>query len=1323
MQSKLKKRLIITLIAVFSTALLFFIFRGPYLSNSAKRVLIPILENVTRERVLIDKAVVNVFPFYVQAKGLKVFDKDGNKLLWVTKTRAYIDLLGLLSREIRIRKLTVKEPELTVDEAALKRITENFKRVTSEDAEKTGYKISLKNIELTNGSLSFINPEGLAVSAKGLFFDMTTKNVVSAELLLKEGTVKLPDMKEVKGGLSGKFGLKKDGIDISEITVKVSKSSLQAKGELHLTPEGGLKDGRLSGRAEIYEETIHEMLGLKNQREGVVSVKGAVDMAAVEGGMPGFTVDLQTESNFYLETLMEALKVEENVTGKLSFKGEISGAFPDVTGSGAAKLEKAMFDTLPLDDATGDVKYENKKFTLSNFTAHTYKGELKGDASIVIPSGDYTVAADAAHVSSPEFFKFLEWEPPFPAGELSGSFELEQKYGQDLEVAADLNYLNTSRTEGDVFSRLHTIRCALNLKDGLLELKDTVLSTQASELFLEGDIDLNKETLALDLQLESRDVLDLTSPYYTKFIAPASFKGKAKGMLDDPEITGSLKAGPGRIHEMPFSDASAGFTYRIRALSVSRLSVNQEKASYEASGSIEFRNAKELFSFTEPYYKGKGAVKDAEVRQFIAAAYKDLPVNGTVGGPLSFEGNERDFTAKGDLAIKDSTIYGQRFDRINVKLEAHPKGIEFHSVSAQKGDSALSAKGDLSFDKRFNLTASSRKAFLSDVDMFRNYNVDGSVSLDVIGSGTLDKPDIKFSMKMSESSFRGAQTGRGEINGSLKDDALSARGSLVNGIVTFDAGASLSARELWNADIVFHKGKYNFLLTGFMKDVPEDFALSLEGSVGIKGEGRRVSMLSKLDSVSCTLYGYFLRNRNDVVLELDDGGLNIKSFSLIGDNAELTADGSVKLNKQMDVRVKGHLGLAPLKAFSEKLFAVRGQSDLNVGISGPWDSPDITGEVNVIDAAASLREYPYKVGPLNGTFFLKKDRVVFDSVRLGFGGGSAVMSGVGYLKGLSMKRAYVSAQLSGVNIRPVEKTNALVDGKLFYEMSPKGASLTGNIDVRKARYEKNIEWAKWLTGIREINTDVSRYPSFLKDTEFNISVSGSENIIIDNNIAKAPVKLNVTLTGTVSRFGLIGRLEANEGVIYFRSNEFKILEGSVVDFTDPSRITPVFHILAETYTGEYYVKLNMNGAMDKFTLSLFSDPPLNEMEILALLTFGQSRKESKGFESGIAASEAASIITGGLQDTVQEQFKSITGFERFKIEPYTTAAGAVSPRVTIGKRLLEDKLFVLYSTSIGTTEENIIKLEYKLDKNISLVGSRDEVGNTGADIKFRFEFK
>jgi len=91
---------------------------------------------------------------------------------------------------------------------------------------------------------------------------------------------------------------------------------------------------------------------------------------------------------------------------------------------------------------------------------------------------------------------------------------------------------------------------------------------------------------------------------------------------------------------------------------------------------------------------------------------------------------------------------------------------------------------------------------------------------------------------------------------------------------------------------------------------------------------------------------------------------------------------------------------------------------------------------------------------------------------------------------------------------------------------------------------------------------------------------------------------------------------------------------------------------------------------------------------------------------------------------MEERLRTITGLDRFQVDPSVSkTTGAVGPRVTVSKRLIGDKLFVTYTTLVGSTEEQVLKLEYLLDKNISLIGIRDEKASLGGDVKFRFEFK
>jgi translocation and assembly module TamB len=1323
LRSKFKNRFIVIIGVIFLIAILFFLLRGPYLSNSIKRVIIPALEAATKEKVIIDNAVINLFPFYIQTKGLKMFDKDGNKLLWITKARAYIDLTSILSKELVIRKLAIKEPDLTADEVDLKRIIENLKGTISGEGNRK-HQISFRNIEVTGGEFELKNINGVTFLGEGLFFDMTAKNHITAQLKLNKGTMRTSDQMVIESGLDMRMKITDSGIEVTEININSSKSRLHAKGEVHFTSDGNLNDGNFTGNAKIYEDIIHNLYGIRTENEDVLSFDGSVNMLMTNDlKQPQFSVDLKTDSRFHLETLMEILKIKENIKGKLAVTGRITGTFPELSGNGTARLEDGVLGTLRIDDATGDITYDDKKFVLKKYKAHTYKGEMRGEASLSLPYGDYTVDSDVSHISSPEFLKYLKWEPPFPPGEVSGHFSLEHNHEQDIEVQASVDYINTSGNDGDVLNRLNNIKGGIHLKEGRLTFYNSVLSTSVSRLVLDGSMDFRRNIMDLDVQLHSKDMSDLTAPYYTKFIAPGRFKGKAKGPINDPEISGKLEAGTGSIQGLMFTGASADLIYKISSLSVRKLNIAQGASSYDASGTVEFRNKKGLFYFEEPYYRATATVNDGDLKSFVKVLYRDLPVSGVVSGLLSFEGDTKHFNLNGDLIIKDSTVYGQQFEKVIVKTTIGPEYIKFHSITAQKGHSAIEAKGDLFFDKKFNFTVAPSKVNLSDINILQRLSIAGNAILNMRGSGTFESPEINFSVDIPESAVKGMRAGKGKIEGILKDRDLSAMGSFMNGIITVDAKAVLSKKILWNIDFDMRKGSYDYLMSGLIKNLPKDLELSLEGKIKVKGEGENVSLLSRFGYLTCNIYGYSFKNSGDIVLELVDNQFMVKAFSLKGDNAELSAEGVLKLNEQFNLKINGNLNLSPLNIFSDKIASLKGNGGFNINVTGPWDLPEIAGEVNLDDALVLLNEYPYKVGPMKGTVYLKKDRFTFDSVRTGFGGGTVIMSGVGYLKGFAIERVFISSSITGINIKPMEKMSATVDGKLFYETSGKGSKIYGNVDIKKAKYEKNVEWNKWLISLRQINKDIQQYPSLIKDTEFNVYFSGSDNIFIDNNIAKTPVRIALTLTGNISRFGLIGRIEADEGEVYFRSNEFKILEGSSVDFTTSNRIIPFYHILAETYIGNYYVKLNLDGTIDKFTLSLFSDPPLSEMEILTLLTIGQTGKESKGLESGIATSEAASILTGGFQDILQERIKNITGFERFMIEPHTTTSGAVSPKVTIGKRLLEDKLFVTYSTSVGTTEESVIKLEYIIDKNISLVGSKDEIGSIGGDVKYRFEFK
>jgi hypothetical protein len=91
------RRLTYLLSAIFFAGVVFFVLRGPYISNALKRIIQPELEALTGRKVITQKIFINLFPLFAEAKDIKVFDDKGERILTVKRAKAYIDLSGPIS--------------------------------------------------------------------------------------------------------------------------------------------------------------------------------------------------------------------------------------------------------------------------------------------------------------------------------------------------------------------------------------------------------------------------------------------------------------------------------------------------------------------------------------------------------------------------------------------------------------------------------------------------------------------------------------------------------------------------------------------------------------------------------------------------------------------------------------------------------------------------------------------------------------------------------------------------------------------------------------------------------------------------------------------------------------------------------------------------------------------------------------------------------------------------------------------------------------------------------------------------------------------------
>jgi translocation and assembly module TamB len=1284
------------------------ILRGPHISNSLKRTILPELEMATGQKVIAKKIYVNLFPLFVEAKEVIMFDDKGNRVLLAQRVKAYLDISGIFDKTIKIRRLVIKEPVGAVDRQKTKEIIDNIKTYLSQKREKKII-IQVMSVEVQQGNAEYIDTDiKTRINLSGFGGEIIIGKVPKIKGTALKILVKREGWPEIAAEISTVLQFKDGILQVNKLQVNSFDSQLTGSGEY---AEDRLV---LKGSFKLLVQTVKKMFNLRSSGEGELDANGNIAFNDKE-----ITVDLKLSGEFYLQTLMELLKVKDKIQGLVDVKGEIKGRLNNISGTGIAILHKGNLYGVDIDILKSNVSYQNGVMSFTDAQGKLYNGLAKASASIALPVvNTFTLAVDFVDADSLPIFKLIGWDPGIQPGKVTGTL---YSTGHEFNPAGSFKYKSTSQGS-DILGRIRDIEGSYSKSGQVISLNDLKLSTEKSNVFAKGLVDLEKKLLNLNCSLQSRDLTDITLPYYKKLAGKGEFAGKVNGPFDDPIISGRMKVHDAFIEGYPSGKFDADVVYRKNLFHINKFVLSLEGELHSMEGDVYFKNAEKLFDLRGAEYKLHAVLKNAYIERFVRIFYPDFRATGRFSSDLNIRGVAETPDIKGTAALDKGSLYDVPFDSASFDLHYAAKKLDLSSARFKKGKSFLQGDFILYPDTTFSYKAYSDKVMLSDL-IPRPIQGEAALSLKTEGKGTFDNPTIFADVKLKDGVLKGKHTGNGVMTVSIKDRNIALKARLINEKLSVEAKGRLEDEFPWDAKVDIQTGRYDFLITSFLKDVPEDLLLSLNGSVTMHGTRKHLYASSKIKHLVLSMYGYSFSNEEEMAVELNDRKLSFDTFSLRSGNTLLRVSGGMEIGKAYNLSFEGNSALSPFKSLSSKLGILRGNAEFVVEVTGEWETPRINGGVTLVNGSVGLNKYPaHRITDLNGYLYIDNDRVVLQNLSGKIGGGDLDFSGILYLKRFAFSRFYVEAKMKNVTSSISNEFSINFDGNLLYKGTPEAQIISGDIDINRARYRERVEWKSWLLQAKKaeiLRTDISNF----EKADLNIKITGKDNIIIDNNVARTVVGADMVLRGKLYRPSLLGRFETSEGKVFFRNNEFTILHASA-DFSDPARLNPFISIAAETVVKGYKVKMNLEGQLDHFNMSLSSDPPLKEMDILALLTVGQTGSGVKGLEAGIGAGEATSFVTGKMQDVFEERLRSITGLDRFQVDPYVSkTTGTVEPRVTVSKRLMGEKVFVTYTTAVGGLEEQIIKLEYFMTKNVSLVGVRDERGITGGDIRFRFEFK
>jgi len=947
----------------------------------------------------------------------------------------------------------------------------------------------------------------------------------------------------------------------------------------------------------------------------------------------------------------------------------------------------------------------------------------------------YSFNVNAKNVNSKGIFKLIDWDPMIAHGKVSGEISSS---GSKFNPYGKFHYI--SRPEGkDIIDRIKEISSEFNMQDDIIRFENMTILTEKSGLVTNGIVDIPKNGLDFSGRGTTKDIKEISSPYFTAMSGAGSFNFSLLGTFDDPLIDLNITSNNMSLYtsELGISDivkdktlrfqlAEGSISYKKDILNVKNFLAVSDKEEYRIAGNVNFHNAKRLFDLKEPYYNLNLSIKNANIRNISDIFHNGPKFSGYVDTEFKLFGEPDDIKASGEFRSSGFLFNSYSADYIGGKASYEKDVFYFKGIKAKKSDSELRLNGEIHLDSRFSFSADAQKIKVSDVieNILRQkfFETILLANTKIKGEGTFKKPFIEITSDIYTEKYNGYSISGGKIKGIISDRSVYLSASILDGKLNIKGNAELTEKLPWSAKIDIKPAKYDFLIEGFLKDIPEDLLLNLSGNITASGDRDHMNAAATFTRAHIYLYGIGFTNSSDINLTLKDKRLSIDALSMKSDAAEIGISGEMLMGKNFDIIINGYSSLAPFKALSKTIDILKGNSSFIFSITGDWNKPRINGGIDISNGVLGFKDIYYRLTSLNAFLYVDEDRVVIERAAGRLAGGDIEIAGTAYLQRFSLKKFFIESRLTNITASISKDFWVNFDGSLYYRGTAESQMLFGDIKLNRARYSERIDWKTLILRARQKDRPKAEYNA-LQRTNLNVNVTG-DNFIVDNNLARAAMKMDVLIRGIIGHPLLIGKVETKEGIVYFRNNEFRLLKASL-DFSDPYDINPYFDIVAETRVREYSIRLSLDGHAENFNMALSSSPALDEMDIFSLLTVGRIGKEIKGLEGGIGLSEATSFLAGEVHDVFEERLKTITGFDRVQVDPYVSkTTGTIAPRVTVAKRLLGDKLYVTYSTGVGgATEEQVLQLEYNVTKDTSLVGRRDERGGMGADVKFRFEFK
>jgi hypothetical protein len=384
-----------------------------------------------------------------------------------------------------------------------------------------------------------------------------------------------------------------------------------------------------------------------------------------------------------------------------------------------------------------------------------------------------------------------------------------------------------------------------------------------------------------------------------------------------------------------------------------------------------------------------------------------------------------------------------------------------------------------------------------------------------------------------------------------------------------------------------------------------------------------------------------------------------------------------------------------------------------LSFEGPVASPELSGAVEVKGSVLPIPGFAHALNDFSGLAFVKNSQISIRSFEAILGGGPLKASGELSFGEKGVEEADIQLEGREMRLSVFEKTRAVADATIrFFRRGGKNV-LDGDLSFRE------VWWGRELT--EKLAFSTSAYAgdedrkSPLGDLNLNLRLRANDNVWMENSLGRIRARLDLTISGPAANPVITGEIDAFSGTVYFQDRDFKVVRGRL-SFFNPLVIDPYIDFQGETYVKDYHVVFNLTGLVSNLRPEFSSSPPLPQEEILSLLALGESYQRRYSLDA--TQMSTASLISSQLARGPE----NLLSLDSLRLDPFIMGSTSeITARLTVGKRVSRN-FSIVYSTNLATQREEIVRVEWDLGRDLSLVAIRDEIGRISLDLKIRKRF-